>query len=818
MKFFGLIFLFLFSFSLEAQISLSGKITNENGEELEFATIYLIGTNYVAISDHKGYYVINSISEGEYKIKVDYVGYRSMIKTIVLSQNSIENFVLEGTLYNLDKIEIISNKLENSSPFRFNNIKGTTLRKENLGQDLPILLQNTSSVIVSSDAGNGIGYTSLRIRGSDQTRINVTINGVPVNDAESQGVFWVNMPDLAGSVNNIQIQKGVGASTNGAGAFGGTISVNTNELNINPYATLGLSAGSFGTYKSSINFGTGLMNGKYNIEGRYSLIHSDGYIDRARSDLNGLFVSAARLTEKSSLRFQITSGKEVTYQAWNGVPESRFNNDQNALQAHYDRNVGSIYLNANDSTNLFSSDERYNYYTYGNQVDNYRQTQSQITYSRYLKNQTIIKSTLFHTFGTGYFEQFRYNDRFSNYGFDEVLSQNDVQVTRNDLVRRRWLKNHFFGGMLDATGKINNRQEWQAGIHLSQYIGDHFGNIISASDSIKSNIYQNYYDNRGNKSDISGFVRYTHKISQKWVSYSDLQLRNVNYSVLGIDNDLRNIDLNKNYLFFNPKAGLTYHMSPESNILFSFAVAHKEPARSDFLDYFGQIAEPKPERLFNWELAYRLQKEKLNIETGFYFMNYKNQLVLTGNLNDVGASLRTNVASSYRLGWESDIHYKLSDHWRFGASATLSSNKIREFEEIIYDYTIDFEEVIVERKNTDIAYSPNIISGLQVFYSPIQKLELELSHKYSSRQYLDNAQLVERSLPAFSYQNLRISYAIENLWFKNLSFTFLANNILNRKYANNGYTYSYIFNEIITENFFYPQAGRNVLFGLEIKF
>lgn len=801
----------------QAQNTLRGKISNDQEEALELALVYLKNESFQAgtTTDQKGIYELTNVPPGIYNIKFSYTGYETSVKTILIRQDTIVNITLSGDIFQLETLEITGNRLNDNAPFRYANISGKTLQKENLGQDLPVLLQHTTSLVFSSDAGNGIGYTSMRIRGSDQSRINVTINGVPVNDAESQGVFWVNMPDLVSTADNIQIQRGVGASTNGAGAFGGTVSINTNQFRVNPYVQASLAGGSFGTLKSSVRFGTGLMNQQYTIDGSYSYIKSDGFIDRASSDLQGLYLSAAKISERSVIRFQVVSGMETTYQAWNGVPADRFYNNEQNLLNHYIRNQGILYLNREDSLNLFNADHRYNYYTYRNQVDDYRQTQSQLVWSQKINQDITVKSTLFYTFGTGYFEQFRYQDELKDYGFTNITDDNGQAVNSADIIRRRWLRNHFFGLIGDITGKIGNHATWTGGIHASRYIGGHFGHIIDTEPVIKGQIYNDYYHNFGYKNDFSVFLRAEHKILPKLQYYADLQFRGLTYEVSGTDNDLRSVFVNENYLFFNPKFGLNYSVGKNGSLIGSVAVARKEPSRSDFLDHAGQTSAPKPEVLTDYELAYRHTDQHWNVETGAFFMDYKNQLVLNGNLNDVGSTLRINVPSSYRLGWETEVNITINEKASISGNFTWSKNIINNFRETLYDYTNGFDVRFVDHGDTPISFSPSLVSGIQAIYAPLRGFEVALASRYISKQYMDNTGLDSRSIPAYHYHNLRISWKKYLPVLKDTEISISVQNLLNRRFYSNGYTYSYIFNEQITENFVYPQAGRNLLLGIQ---
>lgn len=808
--------LFFFPFILFGQFNVSGTIINDGGEKLSFATVFLQGTTFAASTDDNGYFMMQDIPQGSYNLVVKFIGYRAYNAVIQVNDHFETKITLSGDIYNLDAVEILSNRVGKYGPFTRQNLDKTQLQKENLGQDVPIILQWTPSMVVTSDAGTGIGYTGMRLRGSDQTRINVTLNGVPVNEAESHNVFWVDLPDLLGSVNSIQIQRGVGTSTNGAGAFGGTVSINTSDVRVNPYIDVAGTLGAFGTRKISVNAGTGLINDRYVIDARYSNIQSDGYVDRATANLNSLYFSAARVTAKSSLRFNVISGKEITYQSWNGVPQAKLENNQDPLLNHYYNNLGSIYKTAEDSVNLFSSDRRYNYYTYGNQIDNYRQTYLQLLHSLVVNTKLKVKTTLYYTKGGGYYEEFRANDKLSNYNIPDITFPDDGIISRTDLVRRRWLQTDLLGALFDVEYQWHPKVLIQAGLAGNQYFGDHYGNVIQSKDSIPNfDKTRRYYDNEGEKQDISAYLRAMWTLKDRWTLHGDLQLRKVNYSVAGIDNDLRNIDLTDDFLFFNPKVGVNYALKSNQNLYASLAVANKEPSRGDFIDNaFGDI--PVSERLQNMELGYQYLGTKTRVETNVYYMNYKNQLVQTGELNDVGAAIRQNVDRSYRLGWEGSITQQLGKYFAIHGNLALSANKIKAFDEALFDYTNGFEKVIIAHKNTDISFSPSVVSAIQVMVKPMTNLEVEFSSKFVSKQYLDNTSNEARSLPSFHYENLRASYTISSKYWKSASITLMVNNVFDIQYSSNGYTYSYIFNDLITENFLYPQAGRHMMFGCKV--
>lgn len=804
--------------SIHAQFTIKGVVINEKGEKLSFATVFLENTSIAASTNEKGEYVLSNVPAGTHSLKVTYIGYRPYLQAIHINANMYIDVQLKGEIYNIDQIEIQATRVCQQGPFTNQTLTKSQLQKENDGQDVPYVLQWTPSMVVTSDAGLGIGYTGLRLRGSDQTRINVTINGVPLNDSESHNVFWVDLPDLMGSVNSVQIQRGAGTSTNGAGSFGGSVSINTNDVRVNSYLDVAGTVGAYNTKKISVKAGTGLLNDRYMIDAKYSTVTSDGYIDRASSNLQSYAFSASRLTAKSSLRLNVLSGKEITYQAWYGVPASKLNGHQEGLLTHYYNNLGSIYKTKEDSVNLFSSDRRYNYYTYPDQVDNYRQTHVQLIHALAPSKNMKTKLTLFYTKGKGYFEEYKAKDKLANYGLPDItLPMTGEIIDRSNIIRRRWLDNDLLGVLADVDLKKSEKLQWQGGIAANHYVGNHFGNVISIEDLITSlDKERKYYVNQGRKTDVSAYARMVYKIKEALTFHVDLQGRSVYYDISGVDSDLRDLTVGEDYLFFNPKAGIYYQWHPKHQAYLSLALANKEPSRGDFIDN-ALASLPTHEHLANWEAGYIYRSNnKWQVETNLYYMNYRDQLVLTGDVNDVGAPIRINVPRSYRLGWEGSIHYRPNRHWIIQANMTLSKNKIKAFDEVIADYTDDFKKVIIHQENTDISFSPSAIGTLQLACLPYRNFEIQWSGKYISKQFLDNTSNDNRSLPAYHYHHLRLSNIVSSKYWKNMEIAMTINNVLNTDYSSNGYTYSYIYGGLFTENFLYPQAGRHWMMSIKL--
>ncbi|HCW07397.1 MAG TPA: TonB-dependent receptor, partial [Cytophagales bacterium] len=715
-----------------AQFKISGTVRDsKNKQPLIGATIQLENSKGTTTND-LGYFEIKNVS-GKQTLVVRFLGFTEEKKEIQVGADlSLDFFLLESNQLT-DEVVVYATRANENSPTAFSNISKTTIQKQNFGQDLPFVLNWTPSLVTTSDAGAGVGYTGVRIRGSDATRINVTINGIVLNDAEEQGVYWVDVPDIATSTQNIQIQRGVGTSTNGYGAFGASINLQTNTRRDQPYADVINSFGSFGTHRHTVGFGTGLKN-KFAFDGRMSLIGSDGYIDRATSNLKSYYLSGGYYGDKTMIKAIVFGGKEITYQSWWGVPQSRLNNDPLAMQA----TVDAEGWNTQQAQNLFNSGRTFNAYTYPNQIDNYAQDHYQLHASHQFSDHLTANAALHYTYGRGYYEEYKNNQTLADYGITNPIFNNDT-VRTSDLVRRLWLDNRFYG----MTWSLNYQKEkWNSvwGGAFNKYDGDHYGEVIWAQVATTIPPFYRYYFNNGKKQDFNIFWKNNIQVIDKLSAFIDLQFRRVDYHASGFDDGNVNVDFNVNYNFFNPKFGLTYTLTNEQHLYASYAVGNREPVRSDFVQALpGQ--QPQHESLNDIEAGWRLRKNKFALNVNYYFMDYKNQLVLTGKLNDVGAPIRTNVASSYRTGLEIDGGIQLNEHFTWNANVTLSQNKIKEFTEVLYDYGLNYDqynEVDRQHKNTDIAFSPNLIAGSVFLYRPIKNIELGLLTKYVGLQYLDN--------------------------------------------------------------------------------
>ncbi|MEX1240021.1 MAG: TonB-dependent receptor [Cyclobacteriaceae bacterium] len=804
------------------QHTVSGIVRDAGtNETLVNATVQLKAGERYQVTDALGRFEFEDVSHGEVILRVTYVGYEDQEQTINVPAAHDLEIRLQPAAILTEAVVVRATRATGKTPTTYTNITKEKIEAQNFGQDVPFLLNWTPSVVTTSDAGTGIGYTGIRIRGSDPTRINVTINGIPYNDSESSGTFWVDIPDIASSAQSIQVQRGVGTSTNGAGAFGATINLQTNVGRDDPYAEVSNAFGSFNTRKHTFNFGTGLLNDHFVVDGRLSKIDSDGFIDRAFSDLRSYYFSAGYYSENTMLKAITFGGKERTYQSWYGVPESRLDNDTEAMMITA-LNEG---WNAEQTNNLLRSGTRtFNPYLYEDQVDDYQQDHYQLHFSHQPGSAFTINTALHYTPGRGYYEEYRYDNDLADYVLPDLIIDDDGNnadndtITSTNLIRRRWLDNDFYGFTWSVNYDENN---WNviAGGAWNRYDGDHFGEIIWAQSSTVG--YQHpYYFNNGDKRDFNTYVKANYQFSEKFNAFADVQYRKINYVVAGTENNLSQVNVDGQFDFFNPKAGLTFALNDESQLYASYAVANREPVRDDFLDFEGIY--PEPEKLKNLEVGYRGRGKRHTIHANYYLMNYTNQLVLTGELNDVGAFVRTNAGKSHRMGIELQGMVKFTDNLLWNANLTLSRNRIDEYRELLEDYGADFSGyALVESvyKDTEIAFSPAVIGGSSLSFLPFKNADITVLSKYVGKQFLDNTANDSRSIAAYLINDLRLSYSWEPSFVKEINFSFLINNILDEEYESNGYTWGYLAGPTeYRENYYYPQAGRHFMGMISIKF
>ncbi len=813
----------LLAFLVFSQSSLTGKISDRNGMPLQGASVVISPQAQGTFADAAGHYSFKNLKKGIYIIEATYVGFEKNTKIISIREkqkNVLLNIQLTEDESILDEITVLATRAADKSPFTYTNLDKEAIESRNLGQDIPFLLDATPSVVVSSDAGAGIGYTGMRIRGTDPTRTNVTINGIPLNDAESQGVFWVDLPDFASSTNDIQIQRGVGTSTNGAGAFGATISLNTGKLNTEPYAKLSGTLGSFNTLKSTASFGSGVLNNSsiknhkstgFTFDGRLSKISSEGYIDRADVDMEAYYISGAYIGNKNSIRANVFSGHEITYQAWNGVP----------AQWVEDKKLRTYNV---------SGTEKSNEYPHDNEVDDYTQTHYQLLFAQKLNRNWNLNVNGHYTRGFGFFEQYKANENLtSDYG----LNSCDTCINNTDLIRRRWLDNNFYGGVWSLS-HVSNGQNIQTtfGGAWNQYKGDHFGEITWAEQAHGLQQNERYYFGTGDKTDFNVYGKTLYNITPNLIGFVDLQFRKVAYEISGTDNDLRETNAILDYNFFNPKIGATYLLDNKTSAYVSFAVANREPNRNDFTDA-GTGIQPQPERLYDTEAGINFKNKEGLFGVNIYHMQYKDQLALTGNINDVGSAVRVNVPDSYRVGLEMMGSILVNKKITIEANASFSKNKIKNFTEYVDNWDTGLQEV-VSNGTTNLAFSPNIIAFGKINYDLIEGLSVSLSAKHVGEQFIDNTSNENTILEAYTIGGFQMRYVLNPLIAKEISLNLLVNNILDKKYSTNAWTYRYVSegydgradnpytqsegNGVYNLTGYYPQAGRNFLLGLTVNF
>jgi len=790
-----------------AQLSISGKITDQQtGEALPGATISVANTNITIVSDASGKYRIANLNGGNYTITVSYIGYQTGAKSITLNTDAVSNFALINSTFFTEEVTVSGTRAAKNSPTAYTNLSKKDIQKNNLGQDLPYLLSQTPSVVTNSDAGAGIGYTGIHIRGSDATRINVTINGIPYNDSEEQASFFVDVPDFASSVDNIQVQRGVGTSTNGAGAFGASINIQTTTRQDTAYAELNNTVGSYGTVKNTINVGTGLLGGKFSFDGRLSRIASNGYIDRASSNLKSYFLSGAYYGKNTVIRFNTFSGTEHTYQAWDGIPEDSLKKGN--------RTYNDLGLEPNGTF-------------YKNQTDNYTQDHYQLLVDQKISDKLSFSGALHYTHGYGYYEEYKQAQSLTDYGITPVVVGTDT-VNTTDLTRRLWLNNKFYGVTYNLKYQPQKSLNFNLGGAYNEYKGAHYDNIEWTQQSTDIAPDYQYVRNDADKKDFNIFAKADYRIG-KVTLYADMQYRHIYYSFLGYNDALQNVQQQVHLDFFNPKAGITYQFNEQNNVYASFAVGNHEPDRDDYTQSTPN-SRPKSENLKDFEFGYRTQQGIFTGGVNAFYMLYNNQLVLTGALNDVGDAIRSNVKDSYREGLEFDGRLKISKQLTWSATAAVSSNKVKGFQQYLTNYD-DNSTVEYTYGKTDIAFSPDFVGSSEISYRPLKGGEIAFISKYVSRQYLDNTSNINppgylasdptsnRYLNSYFVNALRLNYNFSAFSIKNIGITLMINNIFGEKYEANGATYPDIEGgKVVNYNYFFPQAPANFLLGLNLKF
>jgi iron complex outermembrane receptor protein len=782
---------------------IKGKVTDMNGQPVTGAGITIENTFLGVYSNADGIYNFSGLKDGNYTLIFSFLGYETQIREVKLKGMEILNVALPEKAFMAGEVLINATRAGEHSPLAYSTIDKISLKKENTGQDIPYLLSLTPSLVETSEAGNGIGYTSLRIRGTDGNRINVTIDGIPLNDPESQQVFWVDLPDIASSVENIQVQRGAGTSANGAGAFGATISLQTTNPENTPYAEINSTIGSFNTFKNMVAAGTGLLAGKFAVQMRFSDLKSDGYIDRTASNHRSAYISGLFRTERSSLKANLILGEEHTGIGWWGVPKEMLD-------------INRRYNPAGEYT-----DEEGVIHYYDNESDNYKQNHIQLVYSLKINNFLSLHTALHYTKGKGYYEEYREDQFLSDYGLPPV-NIGDTIISVTDLIRRKWMSNDFYG-LVYSLKYHKERFEAIAGGGINLYLGDHYGNIIWMREAGSTEKDYRWYFNNSRKGEISLYGKVNYSLSEKISFFGDLQFRHVVYSMSGIDDDLKNIGQEHKFSFFNPKAGVFYSINPNQDAYVSFSVANREPTRTDFKEASGDPnATPKAETLYDTELGYKIRAGKGSLAVNLYGMIYKDQLVPTGELSDVGYSIMTNVGKSYRAGMEITAGIRPADFLNWNMNITLSRNRIKDFTEHYINYNTSDWSSENQSKNlgdVDIAYSPSITGTSDLAFKVLPDLDLHLISKYVGKQYIDNTMNAERTVDPYFIHNLRIDFEPELKSMKAVELQLLIINIFNLMYESNGYGGNWYEDGIEKSwSYYFPQAGTSFMLKMGLRF
>ncbi len=806
------------SFAVSAQIKLKLKVCDFEKTPLPGASIIMKSSNEEYFSDKNGELVLLLNQKGLQEFRVSFLGYKTFIQNLEIKSDTLIVFVMDATSILTDEIIVKATRAGNQDPFAYSNIEKKQIEQKQSSRDIPYLLNQTTSLVYSSDAGTGVGYTSLRLRGSDITRINVSINGVPLNDAESQGVWWVNMPDFAKSVSSVQIQRGVGTSTNGAGAFGGSINFQTNELNRKPFAEINSEYGTFQTFRNNITFSTGLMNNHFVFDGRLSKISTKGFVDRASADLESYYATAAYYADKTMIRAIHFGGHETTYQAWNGVPKVRLQSDTDGMMRYMEH-----YLYTPEQTaQMLESDARtYNFYTYDNEIDNYWQKHTHFILSHQFTPRLNLNAVAHYTHGKGYYEQYRSQDQFSNYGLPDLASASGF-ITHSDMIRQKWLDNHFYGITFN-TEYQGSEISYIFGGAWNQYLGNHFGEIIWAE--YATNVPKDYewYRNRGIKTDFNLFFKTNYQFNKHLNMYADIQFRAIGYKIYGLHDDLRTLATDTIYRFLNPKAGFFYRLNKHFSFYSSFALAHREPSRNEFRDAEGHDI-PLPESLFDYEMGAKFQSAKMSLELNAYYMYYRNQLIQTGELNNVGNAIMTNIPESFRKGIELSVGFELPAGFTLNANTTISSNKALKFTAYTdnWDYwnnpeTEEYQKTAFFEKST-LIFSPSLISSGSLSYSAPKWLNIVWDAKYVSRQFIDNTNSFERSIEPYFVNDLHIIFRFPPSILRHINLKLGIFNVFNVEYETNAWVYRYFYKgQFYDMDGYFPQAGRHYSLSLSIR-
>lgn len=806
--------LMLFS-SLTAfgQHVIKGKVLDQNGNPLAGATVTIQNNSRVQTTNSTGNFKFEDLKSPTVKLIVSFIGFETLVLKATDNKENLIN--LNSKTFSINEVTVTSLRATDKSPIAYTNVDKESLSKSNLGQDIPYLLSTTPSLVVTSDAGTGIGYTNFRIRGTDASRINITINGIPYNDPDEQGAYWVDVPDLTSSVENIQVQRGVGTSTNGAGAFGANINIQTENHAPKASGEIAVSYGSFNTQKATVKASSGLLNNHWAIDTRLSSITSNGYIDRGSVDLKSYFVQAGYYDENTTIKFVTFGGKEKTYHAWDGVPKD-------SLTTHRTYNPCGFMGNDANGNPMY----------YQNQTDNYIQSNYQLLGVCVFSPELNLNAGLHYTRGDGYYEEYKQDQSLQTYSIPSFKLNDTTTITNSDLVRQKKMGNDF-AGFVFSLNYQKDKLSAQVGGALNNYWGNQWGDVIWVKNYIGNILpITEYYRSKVNKFDANIYVKANYEFIPKLNVYADLQYRRVNYRLQGNNdnwdyaiNAPQVLDVDKKFDFFNPKVGLFYRPNSTNDVFGSFAVANREPTRTNYTDGTPGIW-PTNETLYDTEIGYKFHNETLSLGVNGYFMYYHNQLILTGKINDIGEALTENIPWSYRSGLELVGSVKFTEWLRWNASVTLSQNRIQNFTEYLDFYNTDGNwtgQKMNNLGNTPIAFSPNVLGNSMITFTK-GNFEAGLQSQYIGKQYIDNTGSNDRSLSAYFVNNLRLNYNLPLKGIRGICLTFLVNNLFSEQYVSNAWVYSSYVGDVSgglnrSELFgFYPQAGINFLAGVSVKF
>lgn len=714
----------------------------------------------------------------------------------------------------LDSVVVSAFRADRRTPVAHSTVTREALKAVEPDASLPMALSMQPSVVTMTEGGTGFGYSRMRVRGSDGTRINVTLNGVTLNDAESQEVFWVNIPSLTSMLQSVQLQRGLGTSVNGPGAFGASVNMQTLAAGERPYGRFESGYGSYNSFSAVAGAGSGQLKNGLFFDADLSYDRTDGYIRNAWGQVGSALIQAGWIGRRDVVKVIYILGRQHTGITWNGVPK-----DSLATNRTYN-SAGEYY------------DDQGNRRYYGNESDNYTQQHLQLFYSHEFNSGFYISSTLHYTRGAGFYEQYKYNRKFSAYGLDPQ-EVGGVMYKKSDFITRKMMDNEFLSFSLNAVYLLDGGK-WTSGVNASSYNGLHYGRVIwSKYDQNVPDVFE-WYSNDGKKRELNGFSRIEKGVCDGRLNlYGDIQARYISYNLSGTDDDIADMKYDRSFFFFNPKAGLSFDLSRQSTIYASVSMGHKEASRDDIKESIksSQADSIRPERMVDFELGYRLTTARYSFGINFYDMEYKDQLVSTGKISPTGYTIKENVPRSFRRGIEATMAASLTPRLRLEANISLSRNKILGYTCYVdtYDNADNWSSLPQTKEyyaSTDLILSPSVVGMAMLAYTPVRGLDLSANVKHVGRQYYDNTSSADRMLDPYTVLGAAASYEFKlngkGIFDRSsLKMSIFANNILDARYCSEAWVYRALFKETGTsyiEDGFFPQAGRNISFKCTYTF